>query len=150
MDNVLTVQVLESLHDLDRIDAHQGLIKVAKSVKDLPQGATADHLKDQINLVLTVPLEVVILDNVWMLQDLQQIDFIFNGVQLGAPLLRICLCRQSDTLDGEKTTCLQVECRVDLAKGTLSDQIVLLIVHEGLLAARDQTLIQIVADRGYS
>ena len=60
------MQVLQALHDLDRVDPDQRLFEVAKSVENLTDTAATNHFKNKVNLVVAHLLHAVVLDYVWV------------------------------------------------------------------------------------
>ena len=135
MQYVPLVQVLQTAHDLDCVDAHQRLIKLAEPVEDLPDRASRDHFKHEIYLVVPVLLHAVILDYVWMAQILEQVDLELNLCQFILSFDSVRFLGQLDALDSEEAPSVQVQSSVDLAKGAFSDQIVLLVLDEHFFRA---------------
>ena len=102
---------------------------MAEAVKDLSNAASADHLEDDVNVILTVALHTNVLNDVRVLQILEQIDLVFNGIQLLLSFLRVGPPAEFYGFDGQKTASSEIQSGVDFSDCPLPNQIVLLVMN---------------------
>ena len=71
----------------------------------------------------------MVLDDVRMLQVFEHIYLVLDRLQLLLALPRICPRCERDRFYRKQSPCLQIQRRVDFAKGALADQGVFLILY---------------------